>query len=73
MMIRDERYDAFLKEVYDHKEWYNENEFGNIVFNETAPKNVVEKYNKLNELLSCMSCGIIEIDEFEEKWEELLK
>ena len=43
MQIMDERYEAFLKEVHSHNEWYEDDEYGEIIFNENAPKHIVNK------------------------------
>jgi hypothetical protein len=69
----DERYEAFLKEVHSHKEWYEDDEYGEIIFNENAPKHIVNKYMKLKKLFDDVHSYQISMEEFEKELGELLR
>ena len=72
MRIIDERYDKFLDEVHSHKEWYEDDEYGEIVFNDNAPKHIVNKYIRLKKLFDDVHSYQISIEDFKKEWEDLL-
>lgn len=71
MQLASEKIKKEIHELLGNKEWSTMDRYGKIIFTPQAPKDRVEKFRKLQDLISDVDLGVISGEEFDEELDKL--
>lgn len=71
MELASEKIQKEITELLDNKEWTMRDKRGEIIFTPQAPKDMVERFRKLQKLIKASNLGVISDEEFDEELDEI--